>query len=98
MDSDPNLDPDADLDLDFRSKCSLKIVPILKKNNNKQMPPREIFTQLSLWMVNLYLKSYIFCRHFILYLHIWIRIRIPNMDPDPESSWLGILIHNTDLY
>ena len=32
------------------------------------MPPKELFTQLSLWIVNLYPKSYIFCLHFILFL------------------------------
>ena len=71
------------------------------------MSPKEIFSQLSLWIVNLYLKSYIFCLHFNLYLHVWIRIRIPNTDPyfeygsgsgklpntgtDPILIW----IHNT---
>ena len=47
------------------------------------------------------LKSYIFCLHFNLYLHVWIliRIRILNTDPDPDpgSSWLRIRIHNTAL-
>ena len=59
------------------------------------MSPEEIFTQLSLWIVNLYLKtkSYTFYLHFILYLHVWIRIRIWNTDPDPESSWIRIRIH-----
>ena len=59
------------------------------------MSPKEICTKLSLWIVNFYLKSYIFCLHFTLYLHVWIRIRIPNTDPDPERSWIRIRIHNT---
>ena len=42
-------------------------------------------------IVNLYLKSYLFCLHFNLYLHVWIRIRIKNTDPG--SSW--IRIHKT---
>ena len=59
------------------------------------MLPEEIFTQLSLWVVNLYLKVFCFCLIFILYLHVWIRIRIRNTDPDPESSWIRIHVHNT---
>ena len=52
------------------------------------MLPKEIFIQLSLWIVIFYLKSYIFCLHFILYLHVWIRFRIPNTNR--ESSWIWI--------
>ena len=55
------------------------------------MSPKEIFTQLSLWIVNLYLKSYNFLSPFILYLHVWIWIRIQkapeygsNTDPGPQ--------------
>ena len=33
-------------------------------------------------MVNLCLKSYQFCLYFILNLHVWIRIRIVNTDPN----------------
>ena len=52
------------------------------------MSRKEMFSNLSLWMVNLNLKSYgtyFFCLKFILYryLHVWIRIRIPNTDPEP---------------
>ena len=36
----------------------------------------------------LYLKSYTFWLNFILYLHVWIRIR--NTDPAPQSSWIRI--------
>ena len=47
-----------------------------------------------LWIVNFYFKSYTFCLYSmyecILYLHAWIRIRIPNTDPDPKSSWIRI--------
>ena len=50
------------------------------------MLPEEIFSQLSLFNVNFYPKSCIFFLHFILCLHVWIRIRIPNTVPDPESS------------
>ena len=59
------------------------------------MSPKEICTKLNIWIVNFYLKSYIFCFYFTLYIHVWIRIRIPNTDPDPESSWIRIRIHNT---
>ena len=52
---------------------------------------KYIFCQLSLWIVNLYLKSCIFCLHFNLYLYVWIRIRIQeapeygsNRDPGPQ--------------
>ena len=60
------------------------------------MSPQEICTKLSLWIVNFYLKSDIFCFHFTLYWHVWIRI--PNPDPDPESSWIQIRIHNTGCH
>ena len=43
------------------------------------MPPRDIFAQLSLWIVNFHLKSYIFCHHFILYF-AWV-------DPDPHFKY-----------
>ena len=62
--------------------CLLK--SILKKLKHKISPK----CHLSLWIVNLYLKSYTFYLHFILYLHVWIRIRIWNTDP--ESSWIRI--------
>ena len=39
------------------------------------MLPKEIFTQISHFIVNYYLKSCIFFLHFILYLHVWIRIQ-----------------------
>ena len=51
----------------IRAKCHLK----------------KLVLKFNLWTANLYLKSYIFCLHFILYLHVWIRI--PNTDP--EGSW-----------
>ena len=41
------------------------------------MSPKEIFSQLSLRILNLYLKSFTFCLYFILvcmYVHVWIRI------------------------
>ena len=40
------------------------------------------------WIVNKYLKSYLFCLHFILYMHVWIR-KLLNTDP------IRIRIHNT---
>ena len=62
---------------------------IFLQNYKNKMSPKEIFSQLSLWIVNLYLKSYIFCLHFNLYLHVWIRIQEApeygsHTDPDPQ--------------
>ena len=42
--------------------------------------------------MNFYLKSYIFCLHFTLYLHVWIRIqKAPeygsNTDLDPQHCY-----------
>ena len=56
------------------------------------MTPKEMFTQLSRWVVNLYLTSSIFCLHFILYVYVWDRIQEApeygfNTDPDPQH-WL----------
>ena len=63
------------------------------------MSSKEIFTQFSLLCVNLYLKSYIFRFHFILFLNVWIRISIGNTDPDPGSSWIQIkYISSKQLY
>ena len=45
--------------------------------------------------MNLYLKSYIFSLHFVIYLHVWIRI--PNTDPNPGSSWIRIQYGSTIL-
>ena len=61
------------------------------------MSQNFFFTKSSLWIVNFWLKSYIFCFQFylILYLYVLIRHHIPNTDPDPESSWIRIRIHNT---
>ena len=61
------------------------------------MAPEELFSQLSLWMVNLCLKYFSFCIYFILYLHVWIRTyRAPEFEshtgPDPHPQccrWLG---------
>ena len=51
------------------------------------MSPTEVFNQLSLWIVNLYLKSFPFFLYFIVYSLVWIRIhKAPeynsNTDPD----------------
>ena len=43
------------------------------QNYKKKMSPQEICSQLSLWIVNLCLKSCTFCLYFILYLQVWIR-------------------------
>ena len=51
----------------------------------------RIFSQLSLLIVNLCLKSYTFCLYFILYLHVWIRIYTKLLNTDPNL----IRIHNT---
>ena len=95
----------------FGSSVMLSILKEKIKNNFREklffltksyilrtkMSPLEIFSQLSHWIVNLYLKSHTFCLYFILFIHVWIRIRIPNKDPDPQSSWIRIRfrIHNT---
>ena len=48
------------------------------------MSLKEIFSESSLWIENLFLfLSYI-------YLHVLIRIRIQNTDQDPQSSWIRI--------
>ena len=51
--------------------------------------------ELYIYTESLNFISYTFCLYFILNLHVWIRIRIGNMDPDPQSSWIWIRIHNT---
>ena len=60
------------------------------------MAPDELFSQLSLWTVNLCPKSYTFCLYFILYLHVWIQIhKAPeygsNTDPNPQH-WTHCLL------
>ena len=65
----------------------------------KKMSQKEIFSQLSNWIVNLYLKSHTFCLYFILFLHEWIRIRIPNMiriHKAPDPIRIRLRIQNTD--
>ena len=54
------------------------------------MSPKEIFSQLSHWILKKFLQSYTFCLYFILFLHVWIRIRILDTDPDQQSSWIRI--------
>ena len=44
----------------------------------------KIFSHLSLSIVNLYPKSYTFCSYFIPMQYLYVRIRIPNTDPDPQ--------------
>ena len=80
----PNLDPDPGLCYQLLKKKfkinfeKNKKVPVLFiKNYKNKMSPKEIFSQLSLRILNLYLKSFTFCLYFILvcmYVHVWIRI------------------------
>ena len=65
------------------------------------MASKELFSHLSLWRKNLFLKSLRFCLYFILYIHVWIRIlsriqKAPEYgtDPDPHHclSTLKIFI------
>ena len=73
---------------------------------NQMLPvPKEIFSQLSLFNVNFYLKSCIFFLHFILYLCVYpdpyseYRSRsrkLLNTDPIPVRIRIQIWIHNTD--
>ena len=67
------------------------------------MALEELFCQLSLWMVNLCLKSSNFCLYFIQYryLHVWIRIlKAPeygyNTDPDTQH-WTNNCIHTSQF-
>ena len=70
-----------------QSYKSRKIDEVYLFNYKNKMSPKEIFSKLSLWIVNLYPKSYVFCRNIF---HVWIRIRIQNTDPDLHSSWIRI--------
>ena len=65
------------------------------------MPPRDIFAQLSLWIVNFHLKSYIFAIILYCILLGWIRIRISNTDPVPNSDpqhWAASLLLKLHLF
>ena len=77
-----------------------KIKIILEKNKflyrsiffKNKMTPEEIFSQLSHWIVNLYLKSYTFFLYFSLFLHVWIWIHKAlecgsKSDPDPQHCF-----------
>ena len=63
------------------------------------MSYNEIFILSSFWVVNLLLKSCTFGSFFIIFLHVWIRIRIRNtgMDPDPQNSWIRIQYGSTTM-
>ena len=54
---------------------------------------KKFLSQLSLWIVNLCIKSDTICLYFILYLHVRIRIRIPIKDPIHKAPEYG---SNTD--
>ena len=49
------------------------------------MAKEDLVRKLSL-LANLCLNSYALCRYFILYLHVWIRVRIGNTDLGPKRS------------
>ena len=61
------------------------------------MSPKEIFKSVESLNCEFYLKSYIFCLHFNPFLHVWIRIRIPNTDPYSEYGSGSMKLQNTDL-
>ena len=66
------------------------------------MAREELFSQLSLWIVNLFTKWYTFCLNFIIYWHGWIRIHESpeygsNMDPD-QQHWLCYKNHPQIYY
>ena len=95
-----NLDPDPgfwpNLDPIWKKKFKIIIEKIIFFNSSiyflviSTYCHKEIFNLLSLRNVNYYHKSDILCLHFILYLHVWIRIRITNTDPNPGSSCIRI--------
>ena len=53
------------------------------------MSPEDIFSNLSLCMVNLCLQSYTFWIYFILYLHVLIRIWI-HKGTEYDRIWIRI--------
>ena len=55
------------------------------------MSPEELFSELSLWMVNLWLKSYNFCHYLIFILCI-----LTCVDPDPYWEYGSGHESNTD--
>ena len=68
-------------------------------NNENKLSPKDISWVSELLIV----KSSIFCLHFNLYLHVWIRIRIPNPDPYFEYVsgsvfWIRIRIQEAPEY
>ena len=85
----PNLDPVPDpypglcilsimtekMKNNLREKQFSLNTSVFLRNNSNQMLPKQIFTQLSLFIVNFYLEYFSF-----------IIFSIPNTDPDPESS------------
>ena len=61
------------------------------------MTSKEMFSQLSLWIVNLryILNRTPFALFLSLKLHERFRIRIPNTDPDPQH-WSGYSQYKKD--
>ena len=95
--SDPGPDPDPVLCYQFWKKF---FKTILEKNNfinkskffNKKCQLKKCLVSWSTGLLIYILidKSHTFCLYFILFLHVGILIRIPNTDPDPQSSWIQI--------
>ena len=98
FDPDPGFWPNLDPGLYIHQFWTKKLKMILEKKNSLK---KYIFLKLkeqnvtkrnfySVESLNCEFKCYVLCLHFTLYLHVWIRIRIPNMDPDLEGSWIRI--------
>ena len=79
----PQLDPDSNPVLYYQ----------FWKKIQKLIFKKQISFKKSIFLNNYKNKMPPLYLHFILYLHVWIRIRIWNTDPDPESSWIRIRIH-----
>ena len=80
--------------ISFKKSTGIFFNNFLYKN---KMSPKEICTHLSFWIVDLLyiLNLTPFYLHFILYLHLWIRIqKAPdgfNTDSDPQHCFLQSL-------
>ena len=74
----PNLDPDPGFYYQFWKNNS-KIIFLENNNYKNKMSLKDIFTQLSLWIVNFYLKSYTFLPPLYPIFTC--------VDPDPYSEY-----------